>query len=622
MVNMHMMRFREKQGCLSWSSREGSDEIEGSLLKLFAYYGFNPEMSNNSTIGFDRDLEGWESALVKLKNDGSAPTRSGKKALDPWTRYKEDVLKKQKIEAKDPALYLAVMGEPAPQLDLTKHTEYKMGDGENFEAKKGGRQTRKKVQRQALRRQISTEGSDEDEDSDSDRHCSNQSDTEDDENPIIIRGRSRNLRARKPVQSDRFQDQGDVVSLLTEEDNEDVDQDRDDTYFPGSRLGQHSHTDVAGSAAGQDAPRTSSSHDSLKRARDPLSEDDEAAHQPATKRVHMAKAGIVEEDEASEDEAENPDVSVGSVSKNPIKRALRPIKRHHRLPQPALGGQRPLNAMQPHLGDVLAEEVAGVSAAARNKVVDFIKVAPASEKERKNISRALDLTRDAYVELAGTSAPYTDQTDSYDTQWQRMNKSFAFDWAMWNMEFNQSPPHLFRLSTESWCQSLTDWNCVRDGLAPTEGDEVLPAPESMAIKIKGPDTMGTDKDDDLHQVSPNNEAKVDTEYESNTTESYEEKDWREVAPADDRECQAIESALKMTQNTFLKWTGMPGPRTDRGASYADQYRQILATMQIWWAADRPEEEEPFLARWKPGQFMRYMRAMIEDAREAEQEEEL
>jgi len=127
---------------------------------------------------------------------------------------------------------------------------------------------------------------------------------------------------------------------------------------------------------------------------------------------------------------------------------------------------------------------------------------------------------------------------------------------------------------------------------------------------------------DLHQAPPNDEAEPAADYESDTTETYAETDWRETAPENEIESHSIQRSLKMTQNAFMKWTGIPAPCTDREASYADQYRQILAAMQTWWAAERPEEEEPFLARWRPGQFMRYTKAMIDEAREAEQEEEL
>lgn len=591
MVNMHMQRFREKQGCLSWSQREGSDNIEGNSTRLFKYYGFDPVSSGNSTMGFGRDLAPWESELVKLTNLGTAPKRSGKKALDKWTRYKTQVTKMQKIEAKNKALYLAVMAVPAPTLDYTRNPDYKKGDEEDFEVEEVGRRPREKVQGQ--KRQSTEDTEDEGDLIGFDGEETDESDAENDEDPVIIRGQRRSSGANKAVRTNRKQDQDATKPAGIPSEIEGFDQ---YATLPG-QTSSRPHSDglqqsnaaldasIGGYASFLGIPHGDDLHAHRKRTRQFLGEDEEGEYQPPTKRLHITEDGTAEEIDAS-----------GVDERIP----------NHK-----------------HLGNVLAEQVVLISAT-WNPVVDYTTVAPTNEQEMMSIEKALQLTRDAYLELVGIAVPYTDRRDSYADQWQRIFDSFVFDWSMKNT-LNQYPPYLFQLSPWNWGQSLTDWINLEDILNPLEGNEGQLAPENLAPEItvphvNEPETTITDGLDDVHQAAPSDEA------ESESTESDTEKDYREVRPANEQDCHNIERVLKITRHAFLKYTGIRAPYTSRWASYADQCEAILAASETWWATERPEDEKaddmPLLPQWGAREFLAYMRALMEEAAEVEEEEEL
>lgn len=541
-VNMHMMRFREKQGVLSWSEREGSTSIEENLIRFFAYNGFDPVNSGNSTMDFGRDLDSWESELVKLTNLGKFTSRGGKNALTDWGRYKNNVLKMQRIEAKDEALYLAVMGKLAPELDLTLDPEYNpnadlQGTILKNNGTRGGttRQRRPRGKRQSrpeAKKTVDTDTEDEFEDD-------TEEEDEDDDDPVIFCGRRRSTRGNKTTKDAGVKDQNtfppkdvdsaeeedldDVYSLSTRHTQRPVHQyerrqhkaldterqprmfDHGHPYIHEKMQGMGHGSTLHGSgsrklqitdpkqpilspnvAIGATGPvmgmRSAEDRSTRqKRAREAPSEDDVADDQPPAKRLRFAEDGTTEEWEDEAKESEDP---LSSSKTEAAKKAWRDIHRGPRLPQPALGWppQRP----QQHPGDVLAEQVAIIRATA-SSAIDFTTVEPRNEGEMTSLDEALQLTRDGYVELAGTAAPLTDRRDSYADQWQYIFKSFALDWVMWNMEFNQTPPQLFRLTPESWGQSLMDWKYVENGMDPTESNEEQLAPEGG-----GPDIAETE----------------------------------------------------------------------------------------------------------------------------------
>ena len=113
-INMPMTRFRNKHGIPSWADREGSKEIEESLLKLYSYYGFDPKHTG-STLGFGRDLSSWETDLITLKNRGKYLSRAGEHAVKEEERDKKYSEKRRAIAAHNNALYEAVIGETAPK---------------------------------------------------------------------------------------------------------------------------------------------------------------------------------------------------------------------------------------------------------------------------------------------------------------------------------------------------------------------------------------------------------------------------------------------------------------------------------------------------------------------------
>lgn len=138
-------------------------------MKFFAYHSFDPTQSN-STFGFGGDLDTWESELIKLTNRGSAPRKGGINALDDWTRYKNNILHMQKIESRDPALYLALMGRPAPELDITRNPEYDRDDAvPHVKPKPRGSGTRGRVPGRPLGNDQAAEKEDQEEPNNSDR---------------------------------------------------------------------------------------------------------------------------------------------------------------------------------------------------------------------------------------------------------------------------------------------------------------------------------------------------------------------------------------------------------------------------------------------------------------------
>ncbi|KAK4695337.1 hypothetical protein P7C71_g2399, partial [Lecanoromycetidae sp. Uapishka_2] len=620
MINMPMMRYREKQGILSWSERDGSANIEGNLTRFFAYHDFDPVQSDNSTFDFGSDLEPWESELVKLSNLGSAPKRGGSNALDDWTRYKNNVLKMQRIESHDPELYLAVMGRPAPDLDITLDPDYNphtamphvkpvpkstgtrnrrpgraLENGQN----RGGENSAKSTRRGRRPVVINLANSESEDSFEGDYN------SDDDEDPAIAPGRRCSSRVRKTTRiHGEGLPQGDELDATDKDDKNDVSS--DDSEYVQRPSHQHKETsalkpgavrakqmpdnatkrvaDVQAhatpAAASQNVKSKSSQQVNTmpaknavqarpdvgilhakdlqahrKRVRELVDDKEESEYQPRAKRLRIADDGNAEEVDATEDEAEDSETQVISVNRS-----------------------------------------------APNQVIDFTKVVPKSEEEMQSLEKALQPTKDAYIELTATSAPFTDRRGSYADQWECIAKAFPFAWTMWNNAWHEDPPALPRLSPEDWSQSLTDWTYEEDS-----------EKRDMQAEASQQESTAADPVDEAAGVTRAEETSP------RLSETGEVTDDREVAPGNAFDCYSIDRILKMTRNSFQKHTKMPAPHTDRWASYADQYRHIEAAFKTWWAIENPDDKEfdriPKLASWDAKQFIQYIWTIQEEAAE-------
>lgn len=107
MVNMPSKRFRQRAGCLVWTERGGSGEIELGLKELLNRTEAGRRcIAANSMRGFGRDLNGVEQLEIKRRNtDGRYLNKAGARAVDEKTRKerraKEDkrIAKAQRAEA-------------------------------------------------------------------------------------------------------------------------------------------------------------------------------------------------------------------------------------------------------------------------------------------------------------------------------------------------------------------------------------------------------------------------------------------------------------------------------------------------------------------------------------------
>ena len=88
MVNMPSKRFRQKAGCLTWTDRGGSDELEVGLKELLNRTETGRQcIAANSMRGFGRDLNGVERLQVKRGNaHGKFLNKAGSRAIDEQTR--------------------------------------------------------------------------------------------------------------------------------------------------------------------------------------------------------------------------------------------------------------------------------------------------------------------------------------------------------------------------------------------------------------------------------------------------------------------------------------------------------------------------------------------------------
>lgn len=253
MVNMPMQRFRDKQGALSWEERDGSSYIERSLMALFKYHNFDPVRSGNSIIGFGKNLEGWESELIKLKNLGRFTSRAGKKPLDEWTRYQRNVLKAQKTERKDPALYMAVMGRTAPELDLSLKPKDHPGaavplvkprtSGVRTQTRRRG-QSHSKCQSMKTKAKQQSDGSDTEEDFDV------HSETDSDEECFVMPVQRRSSRAKNTTKIGGFGSDGlsgmqKQIMIAADDNNDEIFTDDSNYVHHQSQRRKHVHRGAA-----------------------------------------------------------------------------------------------------------------------------------------------------------------------------------------------------------------------------------------------------------------------------------------------------------------------------------------------------------------------------------------
>lgn len=70
-------------------------------------------------------------------------------------------------------------------------------------------------------------------------------------------------------------------------------------------------------------------------------------------------------------------------------------------------------------------------------------------------------------------------------------------------------------------------------------------------------------------------------------------DYREVAPANELQCQSIERALQATREAFFEYTGFEAPITKRTESYAAQWNQIRSGFEEFDWSEEPDGEAPY-----------------------------
>lgn len=99
MVNMPSKRFRQKAGCLTWTDRGGSDEIELGLKQLLGRSAVGRQcLAANSMRGFGRDLNGVEQLQVKRGNaNGQYLNKAGGRTIDEQTRKERRAKEDERI---------------------------------------------------------------------------------------------------------------------------------------------------------------------------------------------------------------------------------------------------------------------------------------------------------------------------------------------------------------------------------------------------------------------------------------------------------------------------------------------------------------------------------------------
>lgn len=275
-------------------------------------------------------------------------------------------------------------------------------------------------------------------------------------------------------------------------------------------------------------------------------------------------------------------------------------------------------------------------------MTDFTRVPPKTELERKTLNEALQLTRDAYFKISATQAPYTDPHLSYEDQWQQISTSFDIAWSLETFVFDQAPPALPKLSAQNWGKSLTEWEydgqrgsktaSENDGLDPVESAPVIDFDEHVATNEEDRDILEQGVGGDYAQEDCGRAKDVEGFQADERQAEVDNQDCREIAPANEADGDAIERTLKLTRGAFLRITRMEAPRTTWDASYADQYREILAVLEALWNAEESLSDEceamPVLAHWTAKQYSAYIQATRDEAAEeaaamgAEEEEEL
>lgn len=118
MVNMPSKRFRQKAGCLTWTDRGGSDELEMGLKELLNGTAVGRQcIAANSMRGFGRDLNGVEQLQVKRGNaDGKYLNKAGSRAIDEQTRNERREKEDKRIAKAQRAGNLPMPVPSAPSL--------------------------------------------------------------------------------------------------------------------------------------------------------------------------------------------------------------------------------------------------------------------------------------------------------------------------------------------------------------------------------------------------------------------------------------------------------------------------------------------------------------------------
>ncbi|KAM0804763.1 hypothetical protein BDR22DRAFT_547484 [Usnea florida] len=118
MVNMPSKRFRQKAGCLVWTERGGSTEIEVGLKQLLNRTEVGRQcIAANSMRGFGRDLNGAEQLEIKRGNtDGRYLNKAGSRAVDEKTRNERRAKEDKRIAKAQRAEAAALPAAPMPTL--------------------------------------------------------------------------------------------------------------------------------------------------------------------------------------------------------------------------------------------------------------------------------------------------------------------------------------------------------------------------------------------------------------------------------------------------------------------------------------------------------------------------
>ena len=99
MVNMPSKRFRQRAGCLTWTDRGGSDELEMGMKELLSLTDVGRQcIAANSMRGFGRDLNGVEQIQVRRGNaNGKYLNKAGSRAIDEQTRNERRAKEDERI---------------------------------------------------------------------------------------------------------------------------------------------------------------------------------------------------------------------------------------------------------------------------------------------------------------------------------------------------------------------------------------------------------------------------------------------------------------------------------------------------------------------------------------------